>query len=78
VDGNRVSELKLEASPTPEERAAIVRDLRVHALPFNTVLAGGFDDLAGLDSIIGDARIASLGEASHGTLRDYCFGFCRR
>ena len=68
VDGNLVSELKPEAPLIPEERAAIVRDLRAHALPFNTVLAGnGFDDLAGLDSIIGGARIVSLGEASHGT-----------
>jgi len=68
VDGNMVSELKPEPPLTPEEHIAIVRDLRGQALPFNTVLAGnGFDDLAGLDRIVGDARIVSLGEASHGT-----------
>jgi hypothetical protein len=52
----------------PALRDAIVGELRARAIPFKTVTAGtGFDDLAALDQIIGDARIVALGEASHGT-----------
>lgn len=68
ADGNLVSEMKSEPPLTEDERAAVVRDLAAQALPFKTVLAGnGFDDLAGLDPLIGNARLVSLGEASHGT-----------
>ena len=52
----------------PALRDAIVAELRARAIPFKTVMAGaGFDDLAALDRIVGDARIVALGEASHGT-----------
>ncbi len=42
--------------------------LQQHALPLTTVQAGsGFDDLQPLKSIVGNARIVALGEATHGT-----------
>lgn len=68
IDGTLVGEIKPEPPLTASARAAVVRDLGVHARPFNTALAGnGFDDLSGLDQLVGDARIVALGEASHGT-----------
>jgi erythromycin esterase len=42
--------------------------IRAEAIPLASVAAGaGFADLAPLRKIIGDARIVSLGEATHGT-----------
>jgi erythromycin esterase len=42
--------------------------LRTNAMPFATERAGsGFDDLQGLKTVVGDARIVALGEATHGT-----------
>src|SRR6185295_6792181 len=38
------------------------------AIPFSTPQSGhGFDDLQPLKKVIGDARIVSLGEPTHGT-----------
>ncbi|HEX6086021.1 MAG TPA: erythromycin esterase family protein [Thermoanaerobaculia bacterium] len=42
--------------------------LRASAYPFATTAArSGLDDLAALSAIVGDARIVSLGEATHGS-----------
>lgn len=47
---------------------AIVAWLQNHTVPFNTSKPGsGFEDLMPLKQIVGDARIVSLGEATHGT-----------
>ena len=44
-----MSDKDLSAPLTAEQRAAVVRDLRAHAIPFESVLAGnGFDDLGQL------------------------------
>ncbi len=61
-------DIGFEPPSTAGERASLVHNLRCEAMPFKSVLAGsGFDDLAGLDGLVGDARIVALGEASHGT-----------
>jgi erythromycin esterase len=46
----------------------VVSWLKANAIPLASAEPGsGFDDLAPLRSLIGDARIVSLGEATHGT-----------
>ena len=53
---------------TPRVSAKAENWLRKNAIPFSTPVAGnGFDDLQPLKRVIGDARIVSLGEGTHGT-----------
>jgi erythromycin esterase-like protein len=60
-----------QAGAEPDPAAAWVK---ANALAFKTPEAGnGFDDLKGLDAIIGDARIVSLGEPTHGTREAFQF-----
>jgi erythromycin esterase-like protein len=48
--------------------------IRANAVPIKTPVAGnGFDDLLPLKPIIGDARIVSLGEPTHGTREAFQF-----
>src|SRR4051794_2757056 len=54
-------------APTGEE-STIVDWLRRVAIPLKTAEAGnGFDDMARIREIVGDARIVGMGEPTHGT-----------
>src|SRR5262249_14743917 len=53
---------------TPNSSGAVREWIRRTAIPLSTPVAGhGFDDMAPLKKIVGDARIVALGEATHGT-----------
>lgn len=57
-------------SPTPEDESKLTTAewLKKHAIAFATDQPEtGFDDLRGLSAIVANARIVSLGEATHGT-----------
>lgn len=58
----------LQSPGIDPQEAARSAWLRLHAIGVTTVEAEhGFDDLAGLSALIGDARIVGLGEGTHGT-----------
>jgi erythromycin esterase len=65
IDGKAIKQGKPDLLvPTPGH----VNSVRRQAIPFTTAVAGnGFDDLWPLEDVLGDARIVSLGEATHGT-----------
>ncbi|MBY0310758.1 MAG: erythromycin esterase family protein [Phycisphaerales bacterium] len=80
-DGSGGAQAEQPASP-PKVVGAEVSDpialggawVRKKAIAFQHDAAGqGFDDLAGLDVIIGDARVVSLGEPTHGTKEAFQF-----
>ncbi len=55
-------------SPDDESKLTTAEWLARHAIAFATDQPEtGFDDLRGLSTIVGNARIVSLGEATHGT-----------
>src|SRR6266700_1484941 len=56
------------ARTNASEDQTVVEWIRAHAVPLKTVEAGqGFADMLPLKQVIGDARIVSLGAATHGT-----------
>ncbi len=56
------------ASAATLQDESVAAWVRTHAIPLTTVEANnGFKDLQPLKSLIGDARIVSLGEATHGS-----------
>lgn len=69
--------LAQETSPLPpdaEQVAAQAAWVKRHAIPIKTAQAGsGFEDMMPLKAMIGDARIVSLGEPTHGTREAFQF-----
>jgi erythromycin esterase len=61
---------RMRLRPGPSTPGYKVVDwMRSHALPLVTTESGrGFEDLQTLRSVIGDAQVVGLGEATHGTL----------
>jgi len=59
---------KLAQAEYTARQSAVQQWLRRAAIPLNTVVAGhGFSDLQPLKRLVREARIVSLGEATHGT-----------
>jgi erythromycin esterase len=68
LDGQPFDDVAKSARLALAPKPAQLDWLRKNAIPFDTAEAGhGFADLAPLKAVIGDARIVSLGEATHGT-----------
>src|SRR6478609_8860733 len=60
--------LSLLVDAVTAQDQTVLEWLRANAMPLATVEAGhGFDDLQPLKQMIGDARVVSLGEATHGS-----------
>ncbi|HEU4559607.1 MAG TPA: erythromycin esterase family protein [Longimicrobium sp.] len=58
----------IEPPNTDDPPAEVTAWLKANAIPFNTPQAGnGFADLQKVKALVGDARVVSLGEATHGT-----------
>lgn len=57
----------MEGAPSPAPQA-VKAWIRSHAVPLKSAEAGnGFEDLRPLAKLVGQARVVSLGEATHGT-----------
>jgi erythromycin esterase len=68
ADDKLIEDRAFDPPPSAALRATIVQEIASQAKALDSVDPGsGFDDLAEFDRIVGDARIVSLGEASHGT-----------
>ncbi len=66
-DAHQAVDVVLEAGPTPAPQP--VKDwIRANAIPLRSVEAGhGFEDMRPLAKAVGQARVVSVGEATHGT-----------
>jgi hypothetical protein len=61
----------------PNSRDAVTVWIRDTAIRLSTPVAGhGFNDMAPLKKIVGDARIVALGEATHGTREFFQLKHC--
>ncbi len=61
------SELDLDGLSGVPAPAEVIEWFRSRSHPLRTAKPNGEDDLAWLSEVVGDARVVSLGEASHGT-----------
>jgi erythromycin esterase len=72
VDDVLFSHAEIAPPLSPQQRRELLAELRTRAVPFDTVAAtDAVSDLAGLDRIVGDARVVALGESSHGTAEQF-------